>query len=155
VHANTIFPDMFAWLDQVLELIRAHPETLFVLRAHPDETRPQKESRETVQSWAASRGLAQLPNAMFIAPHEFISSYEMIQRARFVMVYNSSIGLEASLMGAAVLCAGKARYTPFNTAAATAEAHRQQAEDFLAEKTFRRLFANAGCITSLPHFPAL
>ena len=141
VHANTIFPDMFAWLDQVLELIHLHPETLFVLRAHPDETRPQKESRETVQSWAASRGLAQLPNAMFIAPHEFISSYEMIQRAKFVMVYNSSIGLEASLMGAAVLCAGKARYTPFNTVhlPPTSAAHRQQAEAFLAAEAIAPL----------------
>ncbi len=31
------------------------------------------------------------------------------------MVYNSSIGLEASLLGAAVLCAGKARYTQYPT----------------------------------------
>ncbi len=134
VHANTIFPDMFAWLEHVLELIRAHPETFFVVRAHPDETRPQKESRETVQAWAEHRGLKQLPNAMFIAPSEYISSYEMIQRSKFVMVYNSSIGLEASLMGSPVLCAGKSRYTPFNTVylPLTAEAHRQQAEDFLA-----------------------
>ena len=40
VHANTVFPHMFAWLDLVLDLIRAHPETLFVIRAHPDEMRP-------------------------------------------------------------------------------------------------------------------
>jgi len=134
VHANTTFPDMFAWLEQVLELIRAHPETFFVVRAHPDETRPQKESRETVQAWAERRGLKQLPNAMFIAPSEYISSYEMIQRSKFVMVYNSSIGLEASLMGAPVLCAGKSRYTPFNTVylPLTAESHHQQAENFLA-----------------------
>jgi hypothetical protein len=29
------------------------------------------------------------------------------------MVYNSTIGLEASIMGAAVLCAGKARFTQY------------------------------------------
>ena len=134
VHANTIFPDMFAWLNQVLELIQAHPETLFVVRAHPDETRPQKESLETVQGWAKSSGLEHLPNAIFIAPSEYVSSYELIQRAKFVMVYNSSIGLEAALMGSVVLCAGKARYTPFNTVflPPSAVAHRQQAEDFLA-----------------------
>ena len=37
----------------------------------------------------------------------------MIQRAKFVMVYNSTIGLEASILGAAVLSAGKARYTQY------------------------------------------
>jgi hypothetical protein len=31
------------------------------------------------------------------------------------MVYNSSIGLEASILGAPVLCAGKARYTQYPT----------------------------------------
>jgi capsule polysaccharide modification protein KpsS len=137
VHANSIFPDMFAWLNLVLELIRGHPDTLFVVRAHPDETRPYKESRETVQAWAEQHGLSKLPNAIFVPPEEPISSYELIQHARFVMVYNSSIGLEASLLGAPVLCAGKSRYTPFNTVFTppTAEAFRQQAELFLsAEK---------------------
>jgi hypothetical protein len=31
------------------------------------------------------------------------------------MVYNSTIGLEAAIMGAAVLCAGKARFTQYPT----------------------------------------
>jgi len=31
------------------------------------------------------------------------------------MIYNSTIGLEASIMGAAVLCAGKARFTQYPT----------------------------------------
>ena len=46
-HANTVFEDMFDWLDLVLEEIRSHPETLFVIRAHPDELRVRKSSRET------------------------------------------------------------------------------------------------------------
>ena len=32
-----------------------------------------------------------------------------------MMVYNSTIGLEAAIMGAAVLCAGKARFTQYPT----------------------------------------
>jgi hypothetical protein len=31
------------------------------------------------------------------------------------MIYNSTIGLEASIMGAAVLCAGRARFTQYPT----------------------------------------
>jgi hypothetical protein len=114
-HANQVFPDMFAWLDSVFELIRRHPETLFVIRAHPDEMRRGKESRQTVEEWATSRGLPDLPNAVFVRPLDYLSSYELIQRSKFVMVYNSSIGLEASIMGAPVLCAGKARYTQIPT----------------------------------------
>jgi len=115
VHANKIFPQMFAWLDQVLELIRAHPETLFVIRAHPDEMRPgtAKQSRESVRDWVTTNGLKKHPNVVFIDSQEYISSYELIQRSKFVMVYNSSIGMEAVLLGKPVLCGGRARYTQY------------------------------------------
>ncbi|MGC1377795.1 MAG: hypothetical protein WA821_16300 [Anaerolineales bacterium] len=112
-HANTVFTDMFVWLDLVLDVARTHPETLFVIRAHPDETRPGKESQESVAAWAAARGVAGMPNVMFVPPREFLSSYELIARAAFVLIYNSTIGLEASIMGAAVLSAGKARFTQY------------------------------------------
>ncbi len=52
---------------------------------------------------------------VFVGPQETLSSYELIQKSKFVMVYNSTIGLEASIMGAAVLCAGKARFTQYPT----------------------------------------
>ncbi len=114
-HANTVFDDMFDWLDMALDVIRAHPETLFVIRAHPDELRVRKSSRETVAAWVEASGADQEPNVVFIAPNETLSSYELIQRSKFVMVYNSTIGLEASIMGAAVLCAGRARFTQYPT----------------------------------------
>jgi len=114
-HANTVFEDMFDWLDMVLEEIRTHPETLFVIRAHPDELRLRKSSRETVEGWVTSREVEKEPNVVFVSPRETLSSYELIQRSKFVMIYNSTIGLEASIMGAAVLCAGKARFTQYPT----------------------------------------
>jgi hypothetical protein len=136
VHANTVFTHMFAWLDQILETIRQHPETLFVIRAHPDEMRPgtQKQSRESVRQWVNDNDVAELPNVIFIDSGEYISSYTLIQQAKFVMVYNSSIGLEATLMGAAVLCGGKARFTQYPTVffPQTPDTYRRQAEDFLA-----------------------
>jgi hypothetical protein len=46
---------------------------------------------------------------------EYLSSYEMIQTSKFGMVYKSSIGLEASIMGSAVLAAGRSRYTAYPT----------------------------------------
>jgi len=117
VHANVLFPNMFAWLDAVLESIRSHPDTIFVIRAHPDEMRPgsAKQSRESVHDWVKNNRVDELPNVVFIDSQEYISSYELILRAKFVMVYNSSIGLEATLMDKAVLCAGKARYTQIPT----------------------------------------
>jgi hypothetical protein len=133
-HANTVFEDMFDWLDLALEEIRAHRNTLFVIRAHPDETRVRKASRETVEGWVESRNVKQEPNVVFVSPRETLSSYELIQRSKFVMIYNSTIGLEASIMGAAVLCAGKARFTQYPTVffPQTIDEVRAKMKEFLA-----------------------
>jgi hypothetical protein len=112
-HANTLFKDMFEWLDLVVKKANENPDILFVIRAHPDEMRKGKSSQESVTAWAEQRGVVGVKNIKLIHPDETLSSYELIQRSKFTMVYNSSIGLEASLLGAAVLCAGKARYTQY------------------------------------------
>ncbi len=132
-HANTVFEDMFQWLDLVLDVIKSHRETLFVIRAHPDELRVRKSSRETVQGWVASRGVEKEPNVVFVNPNETLSSYELIQKSKFVMIYNSTIGLEASIMGAAVLCAGRARFTQYPTVffPQSIEAYRDELQKFL------------------------
>ncbi|MCL4273883.1 MAG: hypothetical protein KJZ77_08430 [Anaerolineales bacterium] len=133
-HANTVFEDMFDWLDMALKVIKENRDTLFVIRAHPDELRVRKSSRETVEGWVASRGVDKEANVVFVGPREVLSSYELIQRSKFVMVYNSTIGLEASIMGAAVLCAGKARFTQYPTVffPQTVEDVRKKTGEFLA-----------------------
>ena len=110
-HANVVFDQMFDWLDTALEQIKTHPDILFVIRAHPDELRVGKESRETVAEWVSSNLVERLPNVIFVPSDKFVSSYDLIRIAKFVMVYNSTVGLEASIMGKPVLCAGQARYT--------------------------------------------
>ena len=115
VHANVVFENMFDWLEELRAVIVHHPETLFVLRAHPDEMRPgtAKQSRQSVHTWVTENGLTELPNVVFIDSLEYVSSYELILASKFVIVYNSSIGLEAVLLGKPVLCGGKARYTQY------------------------------------------
>jgi Capsule polysaccharide biosynthesis protein len=116
VHANTVFSDMFAWLDTTLRMILENHDTLFVIRAHPDEMRPGKRSRESVQGWVAQNRVDLLPNVIFVNSNEYLSSYELIERSKFIIVYNSSIGLEAAVLGKTVVCGGESRYTSHNTA---------------------------------------
>ena len=138
-HSNTVFEDMFAWLDTTLEVIKEHPETLFIIRAHPDELRLRKASRETVGGWVESTRVTSLPNVVFVPPNETLSSYELIAKSKFVMIYNSTIGLEASIMGAAVLCAGKARFTQYPTVffPQTVEDVRRKMKEFLTAETIK------------------
>ncbi len=138
-HANAVFSDMFAWLETVLDLARTHTDTLFVIRAHPDETRPGKESQETVADWIAARRATDLPNLVFVASTDYLSSYELIQRAKFTMIYNSTIGLEAAILGLPVLCAGKARFVDRDIVhfPRSVETFRRQAEEFLVSSEIK------------------
>ncbi|HSG26390.1 MAG TPA: hypothetical protein VLA32_09750 [Anaerolineales bacterium] len=132
-HANVVYEHMFAWLDDLLTVIQAHPETLFVLRAHPDEMRTGKASHETVKQWVQNNRVDELENVVFIHSEEFISSYELIGRSKFMVVYNSSIGLEGALLGKAVLCGGEAWYARFPTVffPKTPAGFRQKIEELL------------------------
>ncbi len=118
-------------------MIRSHPETLFVIRAHPDELRVRKASRETVAAWVEATGADKEPNVLFVGPRETLSSYELILKSKFVMVYNSTIGLEASIMGAPVLCAGRARFTQYPTVffPQTVDEARRKMQEFLEAET--------------------
>jgi hypothetical protein len=133
LHANVVFTDMFAWLDSLLDVFKAHPETLFVLRAHPDEARPGKLSRESVAMWFEDKATA-VPNAVFIPPQERISSYELIRLSKFVLTYNSQIGLESTLMGVAALGAGQAPFVDYDTIffERDREAYLRRLESFLS-----------------------
>jgi hypothetical protein len=132
-HANVAYEHMFEWLDDLLTVIKSHPETLFVLRAHPDEMRTGKASHETVKQWVDDNRVEEQENVVFIHSEEYISSYELIGRAKFMIVYNSSIGLEGALLGEAVLCGGEAWYAHFPTVFSpkTQTAFQQKIEELL------------------------
>jgi hypothetical protein len=134
VHANVLFEDMFAWLDELAPIFQKETQTLFVLRAHPDETRRGKESQESVAAWILSSGVHRLSNVVFIGPDEPVSSYDLIRASRFVLLYNSSVGLEASILGIPALCAGRARFTEFDAAFAPrdVDGYWRRLREFLA-----------------------
>lgn len=134
IHANTLFETMFAWLEDLAQVVGRHPETLFVLRAHPDEDRPGKQSQQSVTEWIREKGLDRLENVVFYGPNDYVSSYDLIRQAKFVLVYNSSIGLEASILGAPVLCAGRARYSQGQTVffPESQDDYRRTLQDFLS-----------------------
>jgi hypothetical protein len=109
-YADRFFDDMFDWLDATLEHAKTNPDVLFIVRAHPDEARPGKESNESVDEWFRQSRYTNLENVVFIPPGVQISSYELINLSGFCIVYNSSIGLEAAAMGKFVLTGGWTRY---------------------------------------------
>ena len=117
VFSNSAFEDLFKWLESSLDEFRNHPELLVIIRSHPDEFKdvPWEKNRvrktqETIKEWLEEKGFFDLPNLVFIEPTNFMSSYDLIMASSFVMVYNSTVGLEALLMGKPVVLGGKPKY---------------------------------------------
>jgi hypothetical protein len=139
LHANVAFRDMFDWLGSLLEVMRATPETLFIVRAHPDEARPGKASRESVAMWMEKSGASALENVVFIPPQERLSSYDLVQAAKFILVYNSTISLESTLLGVPALCAARSPFTDYGTAFFEPErgAYLQQLNVFLTASSLQ------------------
>jgi hypothetical protein len=132
-YSNTCFRDMFDWLDATVSIARETPDTCFVVRAHPDESRSGKESREPVGRWLKESGALDLANVAFVGPGNYLSSYRLIREAACVLLYNSSIGLEAAMLGKPTVSGGRARY---HSAGAvrfpeTPEAYRREVRSLL------------------------
>lgn len=132
MYANVIFVNMFDWLDELLKVFQVHPRTLFVLRAHPDEERPGKSSRQSVTTWYENHA-ARVENLDLIPPREQINSYTLVQKSKFVLTYNSTIGLESILLGVPVLAAGQAPFNAYDTVftSSSREEYLQCLEDWL------------------------
>ncbi len=115
INANYLFPSMIAWAETVAEEAARHPDVLFVIRAHPGEARRQKPTAEPVVDWLAAKGLLDANNIHVIRPDEFANSYELVGLSDLVLVYNSTVGVEALISGRPMLNAGlpKYRFEPF------------------------------------------
>ena len=108
LYANVVFDDMFDWIDGTLDLARQAPDTLFIIRVHPDEY--LKNTKDTVAGWLDRRPDGLPENVVLVPPNEYISSYDLVRVSKFVVVYNSTIGLEAMILGKRVVCGGETRY---------------------------------------------
>lgn len=143
-YANGAFRDMFDWVDATLSLTSQRPETLFIVRAHPDELR-KGAANEPVGGWLEARGHLRRPNVVLVPPDVLISSYELIGLSKLVAVYNSTVGLEAAVMGAYVLAGGRARYRD-------ADVCREPASRILYEAAVQELLDATGPLTPPPNW---
>lgn len=105
--ADTSFDSMLGWLHHTVEWFRAHPQYQLVIRIHPAEIRnPFKESRSPVINY-----LVEIPaNVRVFDAKETVDSYALLDQAQTVLVYTTTIGLEAVLSGKHTIVAGKTHY---------------------------------------------
>jgi len=105
------FADMFDWLESVVRWATTRPDVQLDVRAHPAETRLRGfESNDLAIDFVTERFPSLPPNVRLHGPESAVDSYALIQASAAVLVYTSTIGLEAALLGRPVLVAADVHY---------------------------------------------
>ena len=105
------FHGMFDWLEQMVRRLGGSRMIQLVVRVHPAEVRlAGQETTESVHE-RLEEIVPELPPTVRIVPAESpLSSYSLMEMSDAVLVYTSTVGLEAALLGRPVLVAGQTHY---------------------------------------------
>lgn len=108
---DVAYDGMSDWVASTIQAFADWPEAQLLIRVHPSEVRlAMQESRDRIVDRIAS-SFSRLPrNVRMVAPDDVASSYALMQLARFVLVYTSTIGLEAAVRGSRVIVGGRPHY---------------------------------------------
>lgn len=111
VARHTGFAGQIDWILATIEQFSRRPQDVLVVRVHPGEIRINKmESRDRITE-RVKEAFPQLPaNVRVIGPEQKLNSYDLVAQSRAILVYTSTIGLEAACMGKPVIVAGKVHY---------------------------------------------
>lgn len=105
------YGSIFEWIDHLVAIFTAHPELDLVFRIHPAETRVERyKPRQTAQDYFVQKYPALPPNIKIIPSESRLSSYTLVGMSEMVMVYTSTIGLEAVLMGKPATVSAQVHY---------------------------------------------
>jgi len=108
---RTIFRGMMEWVRETVRYVAGKDFTL-VVRVHPAELLPHEGeySRERTMDSLAEHRIGIPENVILIPPESQASSYALLEVADAVIVYTSTMGLEAIIHGCPVIISGLAHY---------------------------------------------
>ncbi|MCL4821091.1 MAG: hypothetical protein KJ067_18300 [Vicinamibacteria bacterium] len=130
VGEDLLFADMFEWIAETVRALAEVPGTRLAIRVHPAETKvywhPTRETVEARLREAFPRGLP--ANVVLIGPGDPVDSYALVAESDVVLVFASSIGMEAAAQGKRVVVAGRSGFhtAPFVVRPEDRAAYREE-----------------------------
>lgn len=108
---ETLFSGQFEWIQQLIKWAEKNPRHHMVIRIHPAETADiYNKTMERMSEFIRGQFPNMPKNVGVIEPFDSRSSYQIVEKAKVVTVYSSSIGLESVLLGKNVLMAAWSHY---------------------------------------------
>lgn len=105
------FPNQIEWIDHTIRWYAEHPDRQLLIRIHPAETQPPNlATSDRIEEAIRANNPKLPPNVTIISPSSKVSSYPLTTLANLTIVYSSTAGLEAAIMGKPVIVTGKTHY---------------------------------------------
>jgi hypothetical protein len=99
------------WIVETVRWFAARPEARLIVRAHPAEVRlARSESRELVADVVRAAFPTLPANVVVVEPDDPTSSYPLMNAADVALVYTSTAGMEAALVGTPCITAGDTQF---------------------------------------------
>lgn len=105
------FPEPRDFLPAVVELARRRADLQFAIRLHPNIAKARAGKNDDALAHGLAIAASAPSNVRVVQPADEISSYSLVDLASAVMVYGSTIGLEAAGAGKPVLCMARSTYS--------------------------------------------
>ncbi len=106
-YQSRAFENMRDWLVTTINYFKANPGQELVVRVHPAEISSPNKSREAMADFIKSLNIEFFPNITVIPPERNTSTYDLINKARVVIVYNTKTGIETAYRNKPVIVAGE------------------------------------------------
>jgi hypothetical protein len=100
---NQRYPSQFEAIEAVAEAVARLPGTRLCIRVHPHTSQKARADRAR---WARLR----LPGVVLIGPEDPTDTYALIERAKVVCTYGSTVGVEATYWGRPSLLFSRSYY---------------------------------------------
>ena len=107
---HTVFRDNQDWIVETTRFLLAHTGLTVIVRQHPAERMAYARSNDDYADMLV-RNFGNHPRLQFIAAEEKINSYDLLDRVAAVVVYTSTIGVEAAAYGKPVITPSNSYYS--------------------------------------------
>ena len=109
--SSTLFSSMFDWLDLLKLYVKDNKDIFFVFRGHPGEQRRVKSTWYGLDNWYAQNQDYLGSNSICIPSRNLTNTYDLIKKSNLVLVYNSTVGIEATILGKKTMMAANTHYS--------------------------------------------
>jgi len=107
---HTVFKDNQHWIVETTRFLLENTSLTVIVRQHPAERLAYAMSTDDY-SGLLNRAFGEHPRLHFIAADEKINSYDLLDRVAAVVVYTSTIGVEAAAYGKPVITPSNSYYS--------------------------------------------